>query len=68
MLERTIPPDTELLGPAPRFRLRGRHRRQVVLKADDRSGAMSAVRAAIEGLSASRQLRGVAVSVDVDPQ
>jgi primosomal protein N' (replication factor Y) (superfamily II helicase) len=67
-LEQAIPADTELLGPAPRFRLRGRHRRQLVLKASDRGATVAAVRAAVEDLSASRRLRGAAVSVDVDPQ
>ena len=34
----------------------------------DRAGAVAAVRDAVEGLAAGRELRGVAVSVDVDPQ
>jgi primosomal protein N' (replication factor Y) len=67
-LERVLPPGTELLGPAPRFRLRGRHRRQLLLKAEHRAGAVTAVRDAVEGLAAGRELRGVSVSVDVDPQ
>ena len=67
-LQDGIPKGTELLGPAPRFRLRGRHRRQVMLKASDRASTVAAVRDAVEGLAASRRLREVAVSVDVDPQ
>ncbi len=67
-LEGVLPAGTELLGPAPRFRLRGRHRRQLLLKAEHRAGAVNAVRAAVEGLAASRELRGVSVSVDVGPQ
>jgi primosomal protein N' (replication factor Y) len=67
-LEGVLPPGTELLGPAPRFRLRGRHRRQLLLKAEHRAGAVTAVRDAVEGLAAGRELRGVSVSVDVDPQ
>jgi primosomal protein N' (replication factor Y) len=63
-----IPAATELLGPAPRFRLRGRHRRQLMLKAGDREATVAAVRAAVEDLAASRGLRGVALTVDVDPQ
>ena len=55
-------------GPAPRFRLRGRHRRQLLLKAEHRAEAVAAVRDAVEGLAAGRELRGVSVSVDVDPQ
>jgi len=63
-----LPADTELLGPAPMFRVRGRHRRRLLLKASDRQGTLAAVRAAVEGLGADRALREVAISVDVDPQ
>jgi primosomal protein N' (replication factor Y) (superfamily II helicase) len=67
-LEGGLPAGTELLGPAPRFRLRGRHRRQLLLKAEHRAGTVAAVRDAVEGLATGRELRGVSVSVDVDPQ
>jgi primosomal protein N' (replication factor Y) (superfamily II helicase) len=67
-LDGGLPAGTELLGPAPRFRLRGRHRRQLLLKAEHRSGTVAAVRDAVEGIAAGRELRGVSVSVDVDPQ
>jgi primosomal protein N' (replication factor Y) len=63
-----LPEDVSLLGPAPRFRVRGRHRRHLLLKAPDREPAVAAVRAAVDDLAGSRDLRGVAVSVDVDPQ
>jgi primosomal protein N' (replication factor Y) len=63
-----LPAGTELLGPAPRFRLRGRHRRQLLLKSEDRAGAVAAVRDAVERLAGGRELRGSTVSVDVDPQ
>jgi primosomal protein N' (replication factor Y) (superfamily II helicase) len=63
-----LPANTELLGPAPRFRRRGRHRRQVLLKAADRGATIAAVRDAVEAAAAGRTLRGVALSVDVDPQ
>jgi primosomal protein N' (replication factor Y) len=64
----SLPAGTELLGPAPRFRLRGRERRQLLLKAEDRPATVSAVRGAVEALAADRALRGVSLSVDVDPQ
>jgi primosomal protein N' (replication factor Y) len=67
-LDGGLPDGTELLGPAPRFRLRGRHRRQLLLKAEHRARAVAAVRDAVEGLAAGRELRGVSLSVDVDPQ
>ena len=60
--------DQPALGPAPLFRLRGRERAQVVVKADDRAGAIAAVRAAVDATAADRALRGAAFSVDVDPQ
>jgi primosomal protein N' (replication factor Y) len=52
------------LGPAPLFRLRGRERAQVVVKAADRPAAIAAVDAAVR----AEHRRGVAISVDVDPQ
>jgi primosomal protein N' (replication factor Y) len=67
-LSESLPSDAALLGPAPRFRLRGRHRRQLLVKAPDREPAVAVMRAAVDGLVARRELRGVAVSVDVDPQ
>jgi primosomal protein N' (replication factor Y) len=66
-LTRSLPDGVELLGPAPRFRLRGRHRRQLLLKADEREVAVDAVREATDRLVAGRLARGVALSVDVDP-
>jgi primosomal protein N' len=63
-----LPSGTEVLGPAPRLRLRARHRRQLLLKAERRAETVAAVRDAVEGLAAGRELRGVSVSVDVDPQ
>jgi primosomal protein N' (replication factor Y) len=66
-LEEELPADTRLLGPAPRFRLRGRHRRQLLLKAVDRAATVTGLGDVVGALTA-RQLRGVALSVDVDPQ
>jgi primosomal protein N' (replication factor Y) len=66
-LTRSLPDGVELLGPAPRFRLRGRHRRQLLVKAGERGVAVDAVREATDRLVARRLARGVALSVDVDP-
>ena len=63
-----LPRDAALLGPAPRFRLRDRERRQVLVKATEREPAITAVREAVEGAAASKVLRNVQLSVDVDPQ
>jgi primosomal protein N' (replication factor Y) len=57
-----------VLGPAPLFRLRGRHRSQVVVKAHDRAAAVAAVRGAVDRAANRREHREVAFSVDVDPQ
>jgi primosomal protein N' (replication factor Y) len=57
-------PDAQILGPAPLFRLRGRERAQIVIKAADRRAAVAAV-----GEAVARALHPEAsVSVDVDPQ
>jgi primosomal protein N' (replication factor Y) (superfamily II helicase) len=63
-----LPRDTDLLGPAPRFRLRGRHRRQLLIKAAERAATVAAVRDAVESAASGRMLRGVSLGVDVDPQ
>jgi primosomal protein N' (replication factor Y) len=64
-----LPDGADLLGPAPLFRLRGRHRRRLVLKAAERPPAVGAVRAAVAATSSARSLpHGVSLSVDVDPQ
>jgi primosomal protein N' (replication factor Y) (superfamily II helicase) len=56
------------LGPAPLFRLRGRERSQVVVKARERGEGIAEVRAAVEAVAADRAHRGASLSVDVDPQ
>ena len=59
-LAEELPEDADLLGPAPMFRVRRRHRRRLLVKADDRAATIAAVRAAVDGLAADR-----AVSRDV---
>jgi primosomal protein N' (replication factor Y) (superfamily II helicase) len=65
-------PQARLLGPAPLFRLKGRDRAQLLVKAPaagpERLTAVRAVRNAVEGVAEAREHRGVAFSVDVDPQ
>jgi primosomal protein N' (replication factor Y) (superfamily II helicase) len=58
----------DLLGPAPLFRLRGKHRRRLVLKSEQRHQAVEAVRNAVRTAVRDRALREVSISVDVDPQ
>jgi primosomal protein N' (replication factor Y) len=57
-----------VLGPAPLFRLRGRARSQLVVKAGDRPAAVAAVGAAVAAVAADRAHRHAQFSVDVDPQ
>jgi primosomal protein N' (replication factor Y) len=63
-----ISPDDELLGPAPLFRLRGKHRRRLLLKSGRRHETVTAVRDAVAAAVRDRTLRELAISVDVDPQ
>jgi primosomal protein N' (replication factor Y) len=56
------------LGPAPLFRLRGRERSQIVIKAEDRHGAVAAVNAAVGRVAKGAGRKSVAISVDVEPQ
>jgi len=67
-LRRTLPQGSELLGPAPMFRVRNRHRRRILIKTDDREGTVAAVRDAVEKRAGDRSLKDVALGVDVDPQ
>jgi primosomal protein N' (replication factor Y) len=62
------PPAATVLGPAPLFRLRGRARSQLVIKAGDRPAAIAAVGDAVDRIAPAAARRGVNVSVDVDPQ
>jgi primosomal protein N' (replication factor Y) len=66
------PPGVRLLGPAPLFRLKGRDRAQLLVKAPatgpERIAAVRAVRHAVEAVAEAKEHRGVAFSVDVDPQ
>jgi primosomal protein N' (replication factor Y) len=66
--QRIEPPGASVLGPAPLFTLRGKVRSQLVVKAGDRAAAVAAIGAAVDQVSAIRAHKGVAISVDVDPQ
>lgn len=59
---------TAVLGPAALFRLRGRERSVVMVKARDRRQAVRAVGEAVKQVAATRTHAGVNFSVDVDPQ
>jgi primosomal protein N' (replication factor Y) len=63
-----LPEDTDLLGPAPMFRVRNRYRRRLLTKARDREATVAAIGAAVERLAGERAFKDVAIGVDVDPQ
>jgi primosomal protein N' (replication factor Y) len=67
---RLLPEDSgvSVLGPAALFRLRGRERQVLVIKAAERRGAVQAVGEAVRRVAAERNHAGVSFSVDVDPQ
>jgi primosomal protein N' (replication factor Y) (superfamily II helicase) len=67
-LETGIGAETTILGPASLFRLRGREREVLVVKAAKRRAAVRAVGEAVKQVAAGPDRRGVNFSVDVDPQ
>ena len=67
LIRSALPGDAQLLGPAPRFRVRGRYRRQLLVKAAQRTPAIAAVRECVEGVAPTLGSRRVSVSVDPDP-
>jgi primosomal protein N' (replication factor Y) len=60
--------EVSVLGPAALFRLRGRERQVLVVKAAERRPAVAAVGEAVSRVAAERSHTGVNFSVDVDPQ
>ncbi len=57
-----------VLGPAALFRLRGKERRMLLVKATDRGAAVGGVGAAVQRTASAKEHAGVSFSVDVDPQ
>jgi primosomal protein N' (replication factor Y) len=57
-----------VLGPATLFRLRGRERSVLMVKASERRPAVQAAGAAVQQVAGARVHVGVSFSVDVDPQ
>ena len=56
----------EPLGPAPLFRLRGRHRRQILVRSGDRDALVRSVEAAVAGAAATPAGRRSTIGTDVD--
>jgi primosomal protein N' (replication factor Y) len=67
-LRQGLPKGSDLLGPAPMFRVRNRYRRRILIKAGDRAGVVAVVREVVEKRAGDRSLKDVAIGVDVDPQ
>jgi primosomal protein N' (replication factor Y) len=67
-LRPALGPDAELLGPAPRFRRRGRYRRRLLIKSTSPERDAAAVRTALADPAVLAALKGVTLAVDVDPQ
>ena len=67
-LEAALPAGAALLGPAPMFRARNRFRRRMLVRSATRELSIAAVHDTIEALLAGRELGGITLSVDVDPQ
>jgi primosomal protein N' (replication factor Y) len=65
---RSAAPEPVVLGPASLFRLRGRERQVLVVKAAERRAVVRAVGDAVEQVAEQRSRAGVNFSVDVDPQ
>ncbi len=65
-LDRALPEGARVLGPAPRFRLRGRERRQIMIKAPDRAAAVAVVRETVHAEARAKRLKEIRISVDVD--
>lgn len=61
-------PGATVLGPAPLFRLRGKERSQLVIKATQRRAAVQSVAAAVDAVARTPVGRRVSLSADVDPQ
>jgi primosomal protein N' (replication factor Y) (superfamily II helicase) len=67
---RTALADTglELLGPAPLFRLKDRHRYMLMMKGPLEGIDVAAIGDAVQAAAGDRALRGVSFAVDIDPQ
>jgi primosomal protein N' (replication factor Y) (superfamily II helicase) len=61
-------PGSNVLGPAALFRVRGRERQVLLVKAAERRGAVAAVGEAVQRVASMREHANVNFSVDVDPQ
>jgi primosomal protein N' (replication factor Y) len=60
--------DADLLGPAPLFRLRGRHRAQLIAKTDEPRRVAARAAKLLAAAAPAMRRAGLTAVVDVDPQ
>jgi len=60
--------DAEILGPAPLFRVRGRHRAQLVVKTDEPRRVAARAGRLLAAAAPAMRRAGLTAVVDVDPQ
>jgi primosomal protein N' (replication factor Y) len=58
----------QVLGPAPLFRVKDRCRSTLLVKVRDRAAVVQATGSAVQSVARRVAGKGVALSVDVDPQ
>lgn len=64
----TADPELRVMGPAPLHRLRGRHRRALLVRAERSRAATRACVAALDRVWPGMEPEGVRAAIDVDPQ
>ena len=67
-LRSILPEGVKVMGPAPMFRARGRHRRRILIKTHSRRSTVDATWAEVEEMVSAGVFRDMVLSVDVDPQ
>ena len=67
-LRSALPEGVSVMGPAPMFRARGRHRRRILIKTHTRRPSVDAIWAEVETMVTEGAFREMVLSVDVDPQ
>lgn len=67
-LRAALPGEVGVMGPAPMFRARGRHRRRILIKTHSRRATVDATWEEVEAMVGEGAFREMVLSVDVDPQ
>ena len=67
-LRAALPAGVGVMGPAPMFRARGRHRRRILVKTHSRRATVDTTWMEVEAMVSDGAFREMILSVDVDPQ